>query len=193
MPNNSKVSTWEIVLFVLKVTFFGFGGGNALMPIIRTEAVKVKNWLTETEFDKVVIVTNMLPGPSVIQALSYVCIKLKGKFIGSLICLLSLLPHILMALAIYVGASYLAPKYLFVLSTGVIVVIICMLINFMIRYIKASNQVFKLPFWIVVAVFTFAYCLFVPSPFNLPIIPIAIVVVGSVIQYFIVQKKASIT
>ncbi|MFL0973859.1 chromate transporter, partial [Mycoplasmopsis synoviae] len=35
----SKCSFWQAFLFVLKITFIGLGGGNALMPIIEKEAI----------------------------------------------------------------------------------------------------------------------------------------------------------
>ncbi|TNK91411.1 chromate transporter, partial [Mycoplasmopsis pullorum] len=34
-----KNKFWPLFIFVLKVMIIGFGGGNAIMPVIKSEAV----------------------------------------------------------------------------------------------------------------------------------------------------------
>ncbi|QDF64754.1 chromate transporter [Mycoplasma nasistruthionis] len=188
--NKPKVSIWTLVLFILKVSFIGFGGGNALMPVIYKEAVVNKKWFSDDEFDDIVIVTNMLPGASVIQTISYICIHLKGKLLGTVITLLAILPHVLFAFVLLVVLTKFVPKeYLKIISTGVLVSIIAFLIEFGIRYIKLSHKGLKTPLWIIIFTFTFAFCTFVPSPANLPVIAIVSVIgIYSLLYIFINHK-----
>ncbi|WP_429996442.1 chromate transporter, partial [Mycoplasmopsis bovis] len=63
---------WRVLWFIIFTSFIGFGGGNALLPIFKRYSVDKYRWLSEKEFEENVILTNMLPGASVIEALSYI-------------------------------------------------------------------------------------------------------------------------
>ncbi|WLP85830.1 chromate transporter [Mycoplasma seminis] len=188
--SKPKASFWEVFLFILKVTIIGFGGGNALMPVIQREAVVKKQWLTDEEFDDIVIVTNMLPGASVIQTLSYIAISLLGKVKGTILTLLAILPHVLLAFAfLVVLTKYLPPMYLKIISVGVLVAIIAFLINFGVRYAKQAHKTMSTPLWILIFLFSAGYSLFIPAPYNLPVIAIVVVIGIYCIWYFISNKK----
>lgn len=51
------------VYSIIMVTFIGFGGGNAMMPVIKRYVVDKYQGLDNDEFDRNVVVTNMLPDP----------------------------------------------------------------------------------------------------------------------------------
>ncbi|WP_041594136.1 chromate transporter [Mycoplasma crocodyli] len=181
---------FEMILFVLKVSFVGFGGGNALMPLIKSEAVDKKKWLSIEEFDKVVIVSNLLPGPSVIQTIGYISIKFLGKMWGTLVTLLALLPHVLFAFGLYLLVNLLPIKYLYVVSVGVLSAIVGVLIIFGIRYIKLSHKNMPIPLWVSLFCITFAFCFFIPSPYNVPIVVMTILFILIAIVEFIIIKKS---
>ncbi|WP_342224531.1 chromate transporter [Spiroplasma endosymbiont of Asaphidion curtum] len=42
---------WQLFYVFLKISFFGFGGGNAVMPLIKNEVVVKKRWITEDKFN----------------------------------------------------------------------------------------------------------------------------------------------
>ncbi|MHA3839154.1 chromate transporter [Mycoplasma sp. HF14] len=190
VKKDSKASFWEVFLFILKVTIIGFGGGNALMPVIQREAVMKKKWLTEEEFDDIVIVTNMLPGASVIQTLSYIAITLLGKVKGTILTLLAILPHVLLAFAfLVVLTKYVPQDWLKIISVGVLVAIIAFLINFGVRYAKQAHKTMATPLWIVIFLFSAGYSLFIPAPYNLPVVAIVLVIAVYSIWYLIMCKK----
>ncbi|MFV8471451.1 chromate transporter [Mycoplasma sp. B6188] len=190
----SKASFWEVFLFILKVTIIGFGGGNALMPVIQREAVGKKKWLTEEEFDDIVIVTNMLPGASVIQTLSYIAITLLGKVKGTILTLVAILPHVLLAFAfLVVLTKYLPANYLKIVSVGVLVAIIAFLINFGIRYAKQAHKTMATPLWIIIFLFSAGYSLFIPAPYNLPVVAIVVVIGIYSIWYLATRKKRQLS
>lgn len=182
--------TWEVFLFILKCTFVGFGGGNALMPVIKKEAVDRKKWLDDKEFDNLVITSNMIPGPSVVEALSYISMKQLGKFRGALIALVAILPHIMMFVALFVVAEEFLPvAYLYTIAASVMPVIVGILIIFGWRYIKQTKK--ELPFWVWFSIFIFTMCftLFVPSPWNIPAIVMVLVIFCIFVYSFFTRKK----
>ena len=63
-----------IKLFVsyLKIGFFGFGGGYAMLSLIHSEVVVRNAWLTNGEFSDIVAISQMTPGPIGINSATYI-------------------------------------------------------------------------------------------------------------------------
>ena len=68
----------------LKIGFFGFGGGYAMLSLIQNEVVVQHNWLTNAEFTDIVAVSQMTPGPIAINSATYVGYEVSG-FWGSVV------------------------------------------------------------------------------------------------------------
>lgn len=183
---------FEVFWFVLKCTLVGFGGGNALMPVIKREAVDHKNWINEKDFDDLVITTNMLPGPSVIEALAFISIKVLGKWKGTLVVLLGLLPHLFIPLTLYIlGTKFLPLEWLFALNIAITPVIIGMILAFAWRYIVKSKNELSWPLGLALLIFTVIFSLFVPSPWNISaFVMIGVIILVPLIGY-IKDKRAS--
>ena len=98
-----------IKLFIsfLKIGLFSFGGGYAALPIIQEEVVDLNNWLTLSEFNDLITISQMTPGPIAINSATFVGTRLAG-FPGALAATLGcVLPS-----AIIVGTiSYFYKKY----------------------------------------------------------------------------------
>ncbi|UUD35425.1 chromate transporter [Mycoplasmopsis caviae] len=167
---TKKPTFFNVFCFILLITFISFGGGNALMPTIKKYAVDKYKWLSPDEFEQNVIITNMLPGPSVIEAMSYIAIKLLGFKKGMFLVILAALPHLLVFFLIFYFVSYIPQKYLFVIELGVIVAIIGSLIGFALEYYKKGRSKLKVSLWFFLFLVTFAFCFFIPSPWNMPVI-----------------------
>lgn len=54
---------WDIFFSFLKVGTFGFGGGQAAIPLIEQEVVDGHAWLTTEQFSDFLAMGNTLPGP----------------------------------------------------------------------------------------------------------------------------------
>jgi len=67
----------ELFLTSLKIGLFSFGGGYAMLPLIRTEVVS-KGWMTAPEFIDMVAISQMTPGPIAINACTFVGYKMGG-------------------------------------------------------------------------------------------------------------------
>lgn len=180
-----KISIWKVLIFILKVTFLGFGGGNAILPIIKKDVIDLNKWMSEEEFDDIVIMTNSLPGASVVETISYIAISLLGKFKGILVTFFGLIPHILLMLGLFlVGSKYIPIHYMSVLFVCIIPVIIAMLISFGIKYLKKANKSLSMPVLLLWFFTTFLFCLFAPAPFNIP----AIIIIFAFIFIFFLGK-----
>ena len=163
---------WQVFIFIMKCTLIGFGGGNALLPVIKKEAVDRKKWLSNREFHNLAIATNSIPGPSVVESLSFIAMKQLGKTKGALITILALLPHIFLALTIFILASRFFPrKYLLVIAASLMPVIVGILLAFGFQSLKDSNKLIKnKPLWIFIFLWALLFTLFIPTPYNAPVI-----------------------
>ena len=62
----------HLFLSYLKIGFFGFGGGYAMLSLIQNEIVLQQKWLTDAQFADIVAVSQMTPGPIAINSATYV-------------------------------------------------------------------------------------------------------------------------
>lgn len=76
----------------LKIGFFGFGGGYAMLSLIQHEAVEVIHyrestpWLTSKEFTDIVAISQMTPGPIGINSATYIgYVATGGSIWGSIL------------------------------------------------------------------------------------------------------------
>ena len=69
---------WQLFLSYLKIGFFGFGGGYAMLSLIQNEVVVQHEWMSNGEFTDIVDVSQITPGPIAINSATYV-----GYTVGS--------------------------------------------------------------------------------------------------------------
>ena len=74
----------QLFLSYLKIGFFGFGGGYAMLSLIQNEIVVQHQWLTNAEFTDIVAVSQMTPGPIAINSATYIGYTI-GGFWGSVV------------------------------------------------------------------------------------------------------------
>lgn len=73
----------ELFLVFFKIGAFTFGGGYAMIPLIRSEVVKKRRWLEEEEFMDTLALAQAIPGPIALNTALFVGNKRMG-FKGSL-------------------------------------------------------------------------------------------------------------
>lgn len=69
---------WELFFTFLKIGSFTFGGGLAMLPLIRKAVVEEKGWMTEEEVTDCFAVAQSLPGVLAINSAIYVGNKKKA-------------------------------------------------------------------------------------------------------------------
>ena len=96
-----------LFLEFLKIGLFTFGGGYAMIPLIK-EAVLKHNWLSEAQFLNMIGVSEVTPGPIAINMATYVGSTQAG-FLGALLCSVGV---VLPAFIIMLLISILLKKYM---------------------------------------------------------------------------------
>jgi chromate transporter len=74
----------HLFLSYLKIGFFGFGGGYAMLSLIHSEVVVHNGWLTNGEFSDIVAISQMTPGPIAINSATYIGYEVAGIW-GSIV------------------------------------------------------------------------------------------------------------
>ena len=69
---------WQLFVSYLKIGFFGFGGGYAMLSLIQNEVVLQHQWLTNAEFSDILAISQMTPGPIAINSATYIGYTLAG-------------------------------------------------------------------------------------------------------------------
>lgn len=80
---------WDIFVAFLRCGVFGFGGGQATIPLIEEEVVQTFNWLTIGEFSDAYAFGNSLPGPITTKMAALVGFKV-GGVLGSVAALIGM-------------------------------------------------------------------------------------------------------
>lgn len=75
----------ELFLVFFKIGAFTFGGGYAMIPLIRNEVVDKKKWLDDDDFINMLALAQSAPGPISLNTAIFVGNKRLG-FKGSLFC-----------------------------------------------------------------------------------------------------------
>lgn len=63
---------WQLFVSYLKIGFFGFGGGYAMLSLIQNEVVVRHAWMTNAQFADIVAVSQITPGPIAINSATFV-------------------------------------------------------------------------------------------------------------------------
>lgn len=75
----------KLLYSYLKIGFFGFGGGYAMLSLIQNEIVVRNGWLTNNELADIIAVSQMTPGPIAINSATYVGYTVTGSVWGAVL------------------------------------------------------------------------------------------------------------
>lgn len=98
---------FELFYTFLLIGLSAFGGGYAVMPLIQNFIVENKHWITLTELADITSLSQMTPGPIMINAATFVGIKVGGNLGGLIATLGSVLPSFILVLIL----GYLFAKH----------------------------------------------------------------------------------
>lgn len=68
----------SLFISFFKVGLFSFGGGYAALPLIQEEVVRANGWLGIGEFNNLITISQMTPGPIAINSASFVGMRVFG-------------------------------------------------------------------------------------------------------------------
>mgnify|MGYP001119334820 CR=1 FL=1 len=104
---EKNISLKQLLLVLLKIGTFGFGGGPGMLALLRRELVTKHRWITDDDMSVAVGVGQMLPGPFLPSYVEFICYKLyriKGAILG---VITFLFPSVLLVIVI----SYLYCRF----------------------------------------------------------------------------------
>lgn len=103
--------SWDVLLKLFisffRIGLFAIGGGYATMPLIRAEVVDLHAWLTVQEFNDLITISQMTPGPIAVNSASFVGTVIAGP-VGAIVATIAcILPAcIILSILAYVFFKY---------------------------------------------------------------------------------------
>lgn len=97
----------ELFITFLIIGISAFGGGYAVMPLIQNYIVDIRHWITMNELADITSLSQMTPGPIMINAATFVGIKVGGNVGGLIATLGSVIPSFTLVLIL----GYLFAKH----------------------------------------------------------------------------------
>lgn len=157
MKRLKKLKT--LIFSMIKVGCMGFGGGNALIPVIEEEAVKDKKLVSCQEYSKTILAATLTPGALPVElaaGIGYASCGKKGMVAGSVAMALpgALLTILLLTLMGQAGAGVL--EQIQYASVGVTAVIMCLLTQYILETFKSCYDKKKKCLAFVSILFVFA-------------------------------------
>jgi chromate transporter len=128
----------QLLISYLKIGLFGFGGGYAMLSLIRHEVVEKNEWITGGQFTEIVAISQMTPGPIGINSATYIGYTVTGNVWGSIIATIAVcLPSFVIFLCIarayarfisnrYVEGAFFALRPV---TVGLIAAVVLLLMN----------------------------------------------------------------
>lgn len=75
----------QLLVSYLRIGFFGFGGGYAMLSLIQHEFVVKHAWLTESQFADIIAVSQIAPGPIAVNSATYIGYSVTGSVWGAVV------------------------------------------------------------------------------------------------------------
>lgn len=98
--HKSLLLFWQIFYAFFKIGAFTFGGGFAMLPIIKREVVSNRHWLDDEEFVDVLGIAQSSPGPIAVNTAVFSGYRIAG-LAGAIVALFAVaLPSFIVILAL---------------------------------------------------------------------------------------------
>lgn len=178
--------TMQLFLTFLKIGAFTFGGGYAMIPIIKRELVDNKKWIEEQEILDVVAIAESTPGPIAINSATFVGYKIAG-FWGAFFCTLGVvLPSfIIISIISVVLGIFQESKIVAYAFFGIRAGVLALLVNaFMTMFKHCPKE------WPAYTIAAFAFILSTFTSVNMLFIIIGCALLG-VASFFLIKRRAS--
>ncbi|MDR0427320.1 MAG: chromate transporter [Dysgonamonadaceae bacterium] len=92
---------WQLFWTYFKIGLFGFGGGYAMLSLIRYEIVDKHQWISNNEFADIIAISQMTPGPIGINSATYIGYTVTYNVWGAITATLAVcLPSFILVLLI---------------------------------------------------------------------------------------------
>lgn len=103
--STPRYTMWQLILYMLRLGTFGFGGPVALVGYMNRDLVERRGWITEADYKEGLVLAQLAPGPLAAQLaiyLGYVHYRIVG---ATLVGIAFVLPSFIMVVAL--GWAYI--------------------------------------------------------------------------------------
>lgn len=142
------------IVSMIKVGVIGFGGGNALIPVIEQETVNEKKLVTKEEYDKSVIAATLTPGALPVEIASGVGLNvggILGMLAGGVVMALPGVVFTVLYLMLLGGANSAILQQIQYASIGITAFILCLLTQYIVQTVKSYwHSRFRVITWFVI-------------------------------------------
>lgn len=180
MTKEEKKGHWKdwLLLFMLfmKIGLFTFGGGYAMISLIRREFIEKRKWVTATEFTDMIAISESTPGPLAINSATYVGYKI-GGFWGAL---LSTVGVVIPSFVIIYVISLFLEQFLELAAVAAAFKGIQVAVAFLILSagVKMFKEMDKTPITVIMAVLVFAVMILL-DVFSLSFSSVWLILIGA--------------
>ena len=178
---------WQLFLSFLQIGALSFGGGYAAMPLIQNQVVDIHQWLSVGEFNDLVTISQMTPGPIAINSATFVGEKvggLWGAVVATMGCILPSLIIVTLIAYFYMKYRHLdsLQSVLNVLRPAVVAMIASAGISIVMTAIFGEQAIIAWTHLKVDMLIIFIICLFLLLKYKMS--PIAVMLIGGCCQVF---------
>ncbi len=179
----------DLFLTFFRIGLFTFGGGYAMIPLVETECVSKKEWITHDEMMDITVIAESTPGPIFINCATYVGIKKKGIRGAIAATTGAVLPSFIIILLIsFFFDRFLEIKWVSSAFCGIKIAVGILIVDAAVRMIRKTE---KKPLPIIITVCTFVAVMTIDI-FALRLSSIALLIAAatvSLIVYYAGQQK----
>lgn len=139
---------------MIKVGVIGFGGGNALIPVLEQEVVNEKNLISKDMYDKSVIAATLTPGALPVEIASGIGLNVGGiwgMLAGGVMMALPGVLFTVLYLMLLSGVDSTILQQIQYASIGITSFILCLLTQYIVQTVKAyRHSRFRMIAWLVI-------------------------------------------
>ena len=161
-PTAARLSRGKLGRLMAKIGLIGFGGGNALIPVMQKELVDEEKAVTAEEFDEDVVVASITPGALPVEIAGGVGSRLYGAWgmlIGSVGMALPGVLLVLLFLSTLSGLDKAMTRQISFLTLGVSAYIICLLMDYIVTTLRRlPTTAAMIQAWLVIGMVFFLTC-----------------------------------
>lgn len=171
---------FKIFMVFFRVGIFGFGGGPSSIPLVKVEVVDKYRWMTNEEFQDILAIANVLPGPIITKIAGYIGYQLKGwpGIINALLAII-LPTAILMTVLLTLFSEFKDLEWVQGMSAGVVPVVLVMLLVLTVEFMKTAK---KSSTWKFLIPFTLGMLIILEVLNIHPAVVIGIIIIFSLLQ-----------
>ncbi len=138
MKKGKLRTLWSLFVSFFKVGILTFGGGTAMIPMIQSEVVEKRKWISLEDMLNIIAVAEATPGPIAIDAATYVGYQVSGVLGAICATLGAALPSFIIILVIsFFYEAFMSVTVIYNAFQGLRVAVILLLIIAIVTLSKA--------------------------------------------------------